>query len=48
VARFTIKEPQEGHRDTHTSENTLCVYVQSIDGGACRCSSYADRCKTEL
>jgi hypothetical protein len=53
VARFTIKEPQEGHRNTHTSENTLCVYVRSIDfraslqavvseGFELRCRTYVD------
>lgn len=31
MARFTIKEPQEGHRNTHTSENTLRVYLKSIE-----------------
>jgi hypothetical protein len=32
VAWFAIEEPEKGHRYAHTSENTLRVYVQSIDG----------------
>ena len=30
VARFAIEEAEQGHGNTHTSENTLSVYIQSI------------------
>ena len=30
VARFAIEEPEEGHGNTHTRENTLSVYSDAI------------------